>query len=73
LNGINTLVDISVDDTDKATRKKAVYALSSAIRNYQPAMNEAVKRLPKDIVGPDQVSASDMDVIDAIMGKLRER
>jgi len=72
LNGVEKLVHVSLDDPDKATRKKAVYALSSAIRNYQPAMNEAVKRLPKDIVGPDQVSASDMDVIDAIMSKLRE-
>jgi hsp70-interacting protein len=73
LTGIEKLVHISLDDVDKATRKKAVYALSSAIRNYQPAMNEAVKRLPKDIVGPDQISAADMDVIDAIMGKLRDR
>lgn len=73
LNGIEKLVKASLDDADRAARKKAVYALSSAIRNYQPAMNEAVKRLPRDIVGPDQVSAADMDVIDAIMGKLRER
>ncbi len=73
LNGIGKLVQVSLHDTDKATRKKAVYGLSSAIRNYQPAMNEAVKRLPKDIVGPDQVSAADMEVIDAIMSKLRDR
>jgi len=73
LNGIERLVQVSLDDADKSVRRKAVYALSSGIRNYQPAMNEAVKRLPKDIVGPDQVSAADMDVIDAIMGKLRDR
>ncbi|EXJ79731.1 hypothetical protein A1O3_08014 [Capronia epimyces CBS 606.96] len=73
LNGIEKLCRMALGDEDKATRRKAVYALSSGVRNYQPAMNEAVKRLPKDIVGPDQVSAADMDVIDAIMGKLRER
>ena len=73
LNGIEKLVRLSLNDADRATRKKAVYALSSAIRNYQPAMNETVKLLPKDIVGPDQLSADDMDVIDAIMAKLRER
>ena len=73
MNGVDKLVDMSLNDTDKATRKKSVYGLSSAIRNYQPAMNQAVKRLPKDIVGPDQVSAADMDVIDAIMSKLRDR
>jgi len=42
------------------------------VRNYQPGMDEVVRCLPKDIVGPDQVSASDMEVIDAIMGKLRD-
>ncbi|KAL6242696.1 hsp70 nucleotide exchange factor fes1 [Rhinocladiella similis] len=73
LNGIDKLCQVALDDSDKAVRRKAVYALSSGVRNYQPAMNEAVKRLPKDFVGPDHVSAADMDVIDAIMGKLRER
>ena len=73
VNGIEKLVYTTLLDEDKVARKKAVYALSSSVRNYQPAMNEAVKLLPKDIVGPDQVSAADMDVIDAIMGKLRDR
>ncbi|KAI1617915.1 hsp70-like protein [Exophiala viscosa] len=72
INGIDKLCQVAVEDTDRAVRRKAVYALSSGIRNYQPAMNEAVKRLPKNIVGPDQVSAADMDVIDAIMEKLRD-
>jgi len=44
------------------------------VRNYQPAMNEAVKRLPEEFVGQNEpVAASDMEVIDAIMGKLREK
>lgn len=72
VNGVEKIVKVVLDDPDKAVRRKAVYALSSSIRNYQPAMNEAVKRLPKDIVGPDQVSAADMDVIDAIMAKIRD-
>jgi hsp70-interacting protein len=50
-----------------------VYALSSEVRNYQPGMDEASKCLPKDITGPDHISAMDMDVIDAIMAKLRDR
>jgi len=72
VNGVEKIVKLALDDPDKTVRRKAVYALSSSIRNYQPAMNEAVKRLPKNIVGPDEVSAADMDVIDAIMAKLRE-
>ena len=72
VNGIPKLCNLALQDEDQGVRRKAVYALSSEIRNYQPGMNEAVKCLPKDIVGPDQVSATDMDVIDAIMAKLRE-
>lgn len=73
MNGVPKLCKVATEDQDKQVRRKAVYALSSSVRNYQPAMNEAVKNLPKDVVGPDQVSATDMDVIDAIMAKLREQ
>lgn len=71
VDGIPVLCRLAIEDEDEGVRKKCVYALSSEIRNYQPGMNEVVRCLPKDIVGPDQVSASDMEVIDAIMGKLR--
>ncbi|KIV91038.1 hypothetical protein PV10_05625 [Exophiala mesophila] len=73
VNGVNKIVTVALEDSDTTVRRKAIYALSSSVRNYQPALNEAVKKLPKDIVGGNQVSASDMDAIDAIMGKLRER
>jgi hsp70-interacting protein len=73
VNAIPVLCRLAVEDEDQGVRRKSAYALSSEIRNYQPGMNEAVRCLPKDIVGPDQVSASNMEVIDAIMGKLREK
>lgn len=72
LGGIDKVSKMAVQDPDTAARRKAVYALSSSIRNFQPGMNEALKTLPTNITGPDHVSASDMDVIDAIMAKLRE-
>lgn len=70
--GVKSVASMSLNDPDPAARRKAVYALSSSIRNFQPAMNEALTVLPKNITGPDHVNAADMDVIDAIMGKLRE-
>jgi len=73
INAIPMLCKLAVEDIDRSVRRKCVYALSSGVRNYQPGMNEAVKALPKEFVGPDQVSAADMEVIDAIMAKLRER
>jgi hsp70-interacting protein len=73
MNGVAKLCQVAVKDQDQQVKRKAVYALSSSVRNYQPAMNEAVKNLPKEIVGQDQVQADDMDKIDAIMGKLRQQ
>lgn len=72
-DGIPILCKVAYGDPDRAVRRKAVYALSSEIRNYQPGMDEACKNLPKDITGPDHISAENMDVIDAIMSKLRDR
>lgn len=61
---------ISTTDVNAAARKKAVYALSSAVRNYQPAMNELTKNLPEGYPS-GKTDAGDMDAVDAIMDQLR--
>lgn len=73
LGAFPKLVKVALNDHDQAVRRKAVYALSSGVRNYQPAMDEASKHLPEDIVGTEKISAEDMDTIDGIMDKLRKR
>ncbi|KAJ5358456.1 Hsp70 nucleotide exchange factor fes1 [Penicillium cataractarum] len=70
LNGIPALVSMATADPNPAARKKSIYALSSAVRNYQPAMNELVKVLPEGYP-TDKSDAGDMEVVDAIMDKLR--
>jgi hsp70-interacting protein len=71
VGGVEKLAKLTAKERDQAVKKKCVYALSSAIRNYQPAVNESVKYLPSHIVGTDTVSADDMEKVDAIMEKLR--
>lgn len=70
LNAIPTLVKIATSDSNAATRKKSVYALSSAVRNYQPALNELIKSLPESY-SKDKVDAADMEAVDKIMDQLR--
>ncbi|KAJ5397339.1 Hsp70 nucleotide exchange factor fes1 [Penicillium cosmopolitanum] len=70
LNAIPSLVNVATTDSIPATRKKAVYALSSAVRNYQPAMNELSKSLPEGYP-TDKTDAADMEAVDMIMDKLR--
>jgi len=71
LNAIPTLVNMATTDPNPAARKKSIYALSSAVRNYQPAMNELVKALPEGYP-TEKVDSGDMEAVDAIMDKLRE-
>ncbi|OIW29667.1 putative Hsp70 nucleotide exchange factor fes1 [Coniochaeta ligniaria NRRL 30616] len=75
--GVPKLVELAAGDeeTDDQVKRKAVYALSSAVRNYQPAMDVAHQELGKRGLAGDRekVDATDMDAIDEIMKGLRER
>jgi hsp70-interacting protein len=71
--GIPTLVEMALKDAEEeAVRRKAVYALSSAVRNFQAGMDIFSEEMRK--VGRDhgKVDAEDMDAIDAIMNALKE-
>jgi hypothetical protein len=77
MGGIPPLVGLALrDDEHESVRKKAIYALSSAVRNYQPAMDVAAQELRKngqDHGKGDKLDASDMDLVDEIMGWLKQR
>ncbi|KAI2779545.1 Fes1-domain-containing protein [Daldinia loculata] len=58
----------------KDVRRKAVYALSSAVRNYQPALDVAAKELRKrgeDV--QEGIDAADMDAVDGLINGLKQR
>ncbi|KAI9793344.1 MAG: hsp70 nucleotide exchange factor fes1 [Peltula sp. TS41687] len=76
LGALPHLVALALDDEDEKVRRKALYALSSAVRNCQPALNAMMESLPLDMrdssgeVIPD---ATDMDKVNDLVGRLRER
>ncbi|KAI9822266.1 MAG: hsp70 nucleotide exchange factor fes1 [Thelocarpon impressellum] len=70
---VGPLVTAALDDEHEAVRKKAIYALSSEVRNYQPALDMLVEALPDEIAGGEKIAADDMDRIDALRDGLRER
>ena len=73
LGGIPTLVALATRAGEPSeVRRKAVYALSSACRNYQPAMDLLSEELAKTGRGGDKVDALDMDAVDTVINKLRE-
>jgi hsp70-interacting protein len=74
MGGIPPLVHLATHDEEhEAVRRKAVYALSSAVRNYQPAMDVAAAELKKKGHVDYTVDASDMDAVDVVMNKLKEK
>lgn len=72
VGAIPALVDLAINDSDKTVRRKAVMALSSEVRNYQPGLDEALKHLPSQFKTSDAVSADDMDAVDPIIQALRD-
>lgn len=70
-----------VEEETKTVRRKAIYALSSAVRNYQPAMDVCAAELRRQgqnehVGGGDDgksIDATDMDAVDAVINGLREK
>ena len=68
---IPPLVKLATTDTNQNVRRKAVYGLSSEVRNYQPGLDELLRHLPEDLNGGGKVDAADMNAIDEVMENLR--
>jgi hsp70-interacting protein len=72
LGAIPILVKMATADSDQMARRKAIYALSSGIRNYQPSLDAALQQLPSTYKPEGEINADDMEAIDPIMQKLRD-
>ncbi|KAF8245093.1 Fes1-domain-containing protein [Wilcoxina mikolae CBS 423.85] len=71
--GVPKLVDLLLKDPAEDVRRKAIYALSSAVRNLQPALDAGLELLPSELLAGQELKADNMEGIDALMAKLRER
>ncbi|KAE9982998.1 hypothetical protein EG328_010383 [Venturia inaequalis] len=72
LGAIPILIKLATSDPSQPTRKKSILALSSAIRNYQPNLDVALKYLSGEHKVDGAVDATDMEAVDPIISKLRE-
>ncbi|KAL4728522.1 hsp70 nucleotide exchange factor fes1 [Fusarium chlamydosporum] len=74
VGGVPLLVDLATkEDEHIDVRRKAVYALSSAVRNYQPAMDLFAEELTKKGHKTDKVDATSMEAVDDVVNGLREK
>lgn len=72
VGAIPPLTKMAREDPSKYTRKKSILALSSAVRNYQPGLDAALKELPADYAPTQKMDATDMEAVDTVIGRLRE-
>lgn len=72
LGAIPTLVRMATGNDETKVKKKAITALSSSIRNFQPALDDAVTHVPDEFKPPGKLDANDMDSVDILINKLRE-
>jgi hsp70-interacting protein len=72
VGAIPKLVHMATSDAEKKNRKKAIFALSSSVRNFQGALDEAVSHMPADFNTQDKLDANDMESVDVLINKLRE-
>lgn len=72
LGAIPTIVELATEDSDPDVRKKAILALSSATRNYQPGLDAALASLPEEHKVNKKLDAADMDSVNILIQKLRD-
>ncbi|RGP63703.1 hsp70 [Fusarium longipes] len=74
VGGLPMLVNLATkEDEPVDVRRKAVYALSSAVRNYQPAMDLFAEELTKKGHKTDKIDATSMEAVDEVVNGLREK
>lgn len=69
---IPILTKVAIEDANEQVRRKAIYALSSEIRNCQEGLDAAVQALPKGIAPEGAIDAGDMAAVDRVIDQLRE-
>ena len=72
LDAMSVLTNLSIEDSHEPVRRKAIYALSSEIRNFQPGLDAALRTLPKGIAPEGAIDAGDMEAVDRVIEQLRE-
>lgn len=72
LDAMSVLTNLSIEDFHEPVRRKAIYALSSEIRNFQPGLDAALRTLPKGIAPEGAIDAGDMEAVDRVIEQLRE-
>lgn len=78
VGAVPILVRLGIEDPVESVRRKAIYALSSEIRNYQPGLDATLRTLPEEILVKTRgmehkFDAGNMETVDLIIDELKRR
>ncbi|EWC48260.1 hypothetical protein DRE_02364 [Drechslerella stenobrocha 248] len=71
---VGQLLDIALNDSAQDVRNKALYAISSYIRNHQGALDQCIDKLPEELrqeYSQKGLQATDMAAIDEFRSRLK--
>ncbi|KAL8967091.1 MAG: hypothetical protein Q9183_003073 [Haloplaca sp. 2 TL-2023] len=72
VDAMSKLVTLALKDPNDPVRRKATYALSSEVRNYPPALNQLVQKLPEKLRPNGTIDAGDMEQVDKVMDVIKQ-
>lgn len=72
VGAIPQLVRLATEDSEQNVRKRAITALSSTVRNFQPGLDATLEHMPKEFKPLKELDASDMESVDILINKLRD-
>ena len=72
-NIIPKLVKLATEDPVEGVRRKAIRAISSTARNYQPGLDGIISQIPSEQSIDGNLDANDMGSVDILIDKLRHR
>lgn len=61
---------LATEDAYPMVRKRAIRALSSAIRNYPPGLDAVLSHVPADCKPEGKIDAGDMESVDSLIDSL---
>ncbi|KAF8471931.1 nucleotide exchange factor Fes1-domain-containing protein [Kalaharituber pfeilii] len=70
--GTHKAINAFLNDPSEKVRAKSVYAISSTIRNYEPALKTCLELLPAHIKGTEKYHHEDMEGIDRLVDVMRK-
>ena len=71
VGAVPLLVEMAAKEEQEAVRRKAIYALSSLMRNFQRGVDEVLRQVSQDVRGDGKVAAGSMEEVDDLVERIK--